>query len=199
MHLLRFPWPWPPSALSQPFPWLGESSRFPWVCHGLLMACVAQPRLRQHYVFAPLPSLLDPNESYITELRSSIWRAAAEEARWQCGALTPLAACFYPWEIGDRLDLGKCMPSLPLTPGLCQGLCLKSTWRSPICPASTPAEGPAVSLHGLSQSGSQHDNASLCITWHPPLLTSLPVELCISLINHYPINPCCRLFSRESC
>ena len=130
-----------------------------------------------------------------SELGAGIWRAAAKKARWQGEALPPHAACFNQWEIGDRMDLGKCIPYFPLTHGLCSGLYIQYTWRCPIFPESTPTEGLAISLYSLSWSGGQNDNASLSITSffaHLPFSWTLLPWVCISLTKHYSINPCLR-------
>lgn len=128
------------------------------------------------------------------ELGAVIWRAAARKARRQCEARPLRVACFNHWEIGARMDLGKCIPTF-LSPMDCVVVCTLSILWEVQSAQSTPAEGLAVHHHSLPWSGGQHGRVSLSITpfaaHFPSSWTWLPC-VCISLIKHYSTHPCLR-------
>lgn len=85
------------------------------------------------------------------------------------------------------------LSSLLLTHGLCHSLCM-STWRSPSkCIPQRLCYTPLWLIMKWWPAREQ----SFCITWHLSLIhfpcswTSLYWD-CISLIKHYPVNPCLR-------
>lgn len=92
VHLLRVPLPWPYPGLTELFPCLSESSslalRVP--CPPADLGSTARTQLTPH-VWCP-SSPPDLHESYITNLGFGIWRAAANVARCQCGALPTCGA-----------------------------------------------------------------------------------------------------------